>query len=121
MLGQRHDLAGVVSHVLGGVKDHAPAVGVIALDLEPRVHAGDIETVEHASTLSDDALQTLEQFILFDRVIGRELGGTITLERLTTETSQDKRDQGKAAGGTGWIVKPFDPEKLISVIHRVVH
>jgi two-component system chemotaxis response regulator CheY len=40
---------------------------------------------------------------------------------LTTETSQDKRDQGKAAGGTGWIVKPFDPEKLISVIHRVVH
>ena len=40
---------------------------------------------------------------------------------LTTEASQDKRDQGKAAGGTGWIVKPFDPEKLISVIHRVVH
>ena len=40
---------------------------------------------------------------------------------LTTETSQDKRDQGKAAGGTGWIVKPFDPEKLIAVIHRVVH
>jgi two-component system chemotaxis response regulator CheY len=40
---------------------------------------------------------------------------------LTTETSQDKRDLGKAAGGTGWIVKPFDPEKLISVIHRVVH
>ena len=40
---------------------------------------------------------------------------------LTTETSQDKRDQGKAAGGTGWIVKPFDPEKLISVIHRVGH
>ena len=27
----------------------------------------------------------------------------------------------RAAGGTGWIVKPFDPEKLISVIHRVVH
>jgi len=40
---------------------------------------------------------------------------------LTTETSKEKRDQGRAAGGTGWIVKPFDPEKLISVIHRVVH
>jgi len=40
---------------------------------------------------------------------------------LTTETSQDKREQGRAAGGTGWIVKPFDPEKLISVIHKVVH
>jgi len=40
---------------------------------------------------------------------------------LTTETSQEKRDLGRAAGGTGWIVKPFDPEKLISVIQRVVH
>ena len=40
---------------------------------------------------------------------------------LTTETSQDKRDQGRAAGGTGWIVKPFDPDKLISVLRRVVH
>ena len=40
---------------------------------------------------------------------------------LTTETSQDKRDQGRDAGGTGWIVKPFDPEKLISVIHRGVN
>ncbi len=40
---------------------------------------------------------------------------------LTTETSQEKRNEGRAAGGTGWIVKPFDPEKLISVINRVVH
>jgi len=40
---------------------------------------------------------------------------------LTTETSQEKRDLGKQAGGTGWIVKPFDPDKLISVINKVVH
>ncbi len=40
---------------------------------------------------------------------------------LTTESSQEKKELGRAAGGTGWIVKPFDPEKLISVIHRVVH
>lgn len=40
---------------------------------------------------------------------------------LTVETSQEKREQGRAVGGTGWIIKPFDPEKLISVIHRVVH
>lgn len=40
---------------------------------------------------------------------------------LTTESSQEKKDEGKAAGGTGWIVKPFNPEKLISVINRVAH
>lgn len=40
---------------------------------------------------------------------------------LTTESSDEKKAEGRAAGGTGWIVKPFNPEKLVSVIHRVVH
>ena len=53
--------------------------------------------------------------------ISSGLHNSLPILILTTETSQDKRDQGRAAGGTGWIVKPFDPEKLISVIHRVVH
>ena len=38
---------------------------------------------------------------------------------LTTETSREKRDQGRAAGATGWIVKPFDPEKLVATIRKV--
>ena len=59
------------------------------------------------------------EFIRSVRASGRHAALPILI--LTTETSQDKRDQGKAAGGTGWIVKPFDPEKLINVIHRVVH
>lgn len=40
---------------------------------------------------------------------------------LTTETSPEKRQEGRDAGGTGWIVKPFDPEKLVSVIKKVCH
>lgn len=59
------------------------------------------------------------EFIRHVRATGQHQSLPILI--LTTETSQDKRDQGKAAGGTGWIVKPFDPDKLISVIHRVVH
>ena len=39
---------------------------------------------------------------------------------LTTESSAEKKAQGKAAGATGWIVKPFDPDQLISVISRVL-
>ena len=38
---------------------------------------------------------------------------------LTTESQADKRDQGKTAGATGWIVKPFDPQKLVDAINRV--
>lgn len=39
---------------------------------------------------------------------------------LTTESSADMKQQGKTAGATGWLVKPFNPEKLISTIKRVV-
>ena len=58
-------------------------------------------------------------FIRSVRAQGRHQSLPILI--LTTETSQEKRDAGRAAGGTGWIVKPFDPEKLISVINKVVH
>ena len=38
---------------------------------------------------------------------------------LTTESEKGKKEEGKAAGATGWIVKPFDPEKLVSVVQKV--
>jgi len=39
---------------------------------------------------------------------------------LTTESGTDKKTEGKAAGATGWIVKPFNPEQLLAVIKKVV-
>ncbi|MDO6460900.1 response regulator [Granulosicoccaceae sp. 1_MG-2023] len=39
---------------------------------------------------------------------------------LTTESSREKKLQGKQAGATGWIVKPFDPEQLINTLRRVL-
>ena len=39
---------------------------------------------------------------------------------LTTEISGDLKMRGKAAGATGWLVKPFNPEKLLATIKRVV-
>ncbi|MBV8059979.1 MAG: response regulator [Alphaproteobacteria bacterium] len=38
---------------------------------------------------------------------------------LTTEGDATKKQDGKAAGATGWIVKPFNPEKLIEVMKKV--
>lgn len=40
---------------------------------------------------------------------------------LTTESSDEKKTRARNAGATGWIVKPFDPEKLAAAIRRVVH
>jgi two-component system chemotaxis response regulator CheY len=39
---------------------------------------------------------------------------------LTTETQASKKELGKAAGATGWIVKPFDPEKLLQTVSKVL-
>lgn len=38
---------------------------------------------------------------------------------LTTESEGSKKEEGKAAGATGWIVKPFNPEKLLDVVKKV--
>lgn len=38
---------------------------------------------------------------------------------LTTESQADKKDEGKQAGATGWIVKPFKPEQLVAVMRKV--
>jgi two-component system chemotaxis response regulator CheY len=38
---------------------------------------------------------------------------------LTTEGGDDKKAAGREAGATGWIVKPFSPDKLIAVINKV--
>ena len=39
---------------------------------------------------------------------------------LTTESSDQMKQAGRSAGATGWLVKPFDPAKLIEVIKKVI-
>ena len=38
---------------------------------------------------------------------------------LTTESDGSKKEEGKVAGATGWIVKPFQPDKLVAVVKKV--
>jgi two-component system chemotaxis response regulator CheY len=39
---------------------------------------------------------------------------------LTTEFSDDMKSKGKAAGANGWLVKPFDPQRLTEVVKKVI-
>lgn len=44
----------------------------------------------------------------------------IPIIMLTTESQDSTKQEGKAAGATGWIVKPFKPEQLLMVIKKVL-
>jgi two-component system chemotaxis response regulator CheY len=39
---------------------------------------------------------------------------------LTTESQPEKKDAGKKAGATGWIVKPFNSEQLVAVVRKLI-
>lgn len=39
---------------------------------------------------------------------------------LTTENSGTKKEEARSAGATGWIVKPFVPEKLLAVVQKLI-
>lgn len=39
---------------------------------------------------------------------------------LTTESQESKKQEGKNAGATGWIIKPFKPEQLVAVVKKVL-
>ncbi len=44
----------------------------------------------------------------------------IPIIMLTTESQESRKSEGKAAGATGWIVKPFKPEQLLAVVRKVL-
>lgn len=39
---------------------------------------------------------------------------------LTTESQESKKTEARSAGATGWIIKPFERKRLISIIHKVI-
>lgn len=43
----------------------------------------------------------------------------IPILMLTTESDASKKNVGREAGATGWIVKPFNPEKLVDIVNRL--
>ena len=45
---------------------------------------------------------------------------SVPILMLTTESSDAMKGQGRAAGATGWLVKPFDPQKLLEVVRKVI-
>jgi two-component system chemotaxis response regulator CheY len=71
--------------------------------------------------ITDLNMPQMDGISLIRAVRSRPAGRYLPLLMLTTESQAEIKQQGKAAGATGWIVKPFHPARLIEVIGKVLH
>ena len=91
------------------------------------VHTADdgLHGIEVLGGISPDAIITdinmprLDGFGFINRVRGQDRHRTTPILVLTTEGAPDLKQRAREAGATGWIVKPFDPEKLVRALHMV--
>ena len=56
---------------------------------------------------------------MISSIRGGEVNQSVPILVLTTESADHLKARARAAGATGWIVKPFHPEKLLDVIRKV--
>ena len=70
--------------------------------------------------ITDINMPRLDGFGFIERVREQARFRRTPILVLTTESDPDRRDRARRAGATGWIVKPFDPTKLVDAIRRVM-
>jgi two-component system chemotaxis response regulator CheY len=70
--------------------------------------------------LSDQNMPRMDGLTLVKSLRALPQYKTVPILMLTTESSDAMKSQGKAAGATGWLVKPFDPQKLVEVVKKVI-
>lgn len=69
--------------------------------------------------ITDINMPNLDGFGFIEGVRRSGRHGSTPILVLTTESDQDKKQRARSAGATGWIVKPFDPVKLVDAVRRV--
>jgi two-component system chemotaxis response regulator CheY len=70
--------------------------------------------------LTDQNMPKMDGLTLIKSLRGLPAYKTVPILMLTTESGDAMKSQGKAAGATGWLVKPFDPPKLLEVVKKVI-
>ncbi|MDQ6646795.1 MAG: response regulator [Pseudomonadota bacterium] len=113
------------------VDDSTSMRGMVAFTLRGAGH--EVTEAENGQLALDIARGTSFELVLADvnmPVMGgiamvRELRALdaykgVPILMLTTESHTEKKMEGKAAGATGWLVKPFDPEQLLATVKRVL-
>ena len=97
-------------------------LGYKVLEAEDGVEALErLGGVEPDLLITDINMPRLDGFGLIEKVREQDRHRNLPILVLTTESSDEKKQRARSAGATGWIVKPFHPDKLAAAIRRVLH
>jgi two-component system, chemotaxis family, chemotaxis protein CheY len=69
--------------------------------------------------ITDQSMPKMDGITLVKALRALPQYAAVPILLLTTESSDGMKDEGRSAGATGWLVKPFDPNKLIDVVGKV--
>ncbi len=70
--------------------------------------------------LTDQNMPIMDGLTLIKNLRDLSTYQKVPILMLTTESSDEMKAKGKAAGANGWLVKPFDPKRLIDVVQKVI-
>jgi two-component system, chemotaxis family, chemotaxis protein CheY len=70
--------------------------------------------------LTDQNMPKMDGLSLIKALRGLPAYQKVPILMLTTESSDEMKSKGRAAGANGWLVKPFDPQRLIEVVKKVI-
>ena len=104
----------MVSFTLTGAGYHV----VEAVDGRDALEKADVHDID--LVLADQNMPRLDGIGLTRKLREHPKFKTTPILILTTESSEQMKQAGRAAGATGWLVKPFDPNRLIEVIQKVL-
>lgn len=94
-----------------GFDVHTADDGVHGLEVLSEVHPNVI--------ITDINMPRLDGFGFIEQVRAQDAYKGVPILTLTTESAPELKQRARDAGATGWVVKPFDKEKLVNVIKRV--
>lgn len=95
-----------------GIDTHVAEDGIHGLEVLDEITPPDV-------IITDINMPRLDGFGFIDAVRSREECRSIPILVLTTESAQSMKARAREAGATGWIVKPFDPPKLVKALKMV--
>ena len=70
--------------------------------------------------LTDQNMPNMDGLTLIRSLRALPSYARVPILMLTTESSDEMKSKGRTAGATGWLVKPFDPNRLTEVVRKVL-